>query len=116
MAQRTSVVGIGVADEVTLFGADAVGGGRVIRVGGPSWYAWLATARLFRYQHPAVGNFTARKEARRYTVAWYAYRKVCGKQLSAYLGKDANLTAERLYAVAQLLTAKATRLIIPPMP
>lgn len=116
MAQCTAVVGIGFADEVTLFGADAAGEGRVIRVGGPNWSTWLATARLFRYQHPAVGNFTARKEARRYTVAWYAYRKVRGKQLTAYVGKDADLTAERLYAVAQRLTAKATQLTTPPMP
>lgn len=96
------------ADQWRLFVVDPDGSSRAMRVGGPAWYSWLETACLFRYVDHGAGNLTARKEARRYTVAWYAYRKVAGRQFTAYLGQSADLTAERLQQVAQQLTAKTS--------
>jgi hypothetical protein len=48
-----------------------------------------------------VGEITARKEHRGQT-AWYwkAYRKRTGVVRSAYLGKSADLTLDRLHAIA----------------
>src|SRR6266508_5899640 len=71
----------------------------------PAWWSWLddPTTRSFAFNDPA-GTFTARKEQRQRGGAyWTAYRRVRGKLLSAYLGKPAALTHERLAAAAARL-------------
>ena len=69
---------------------------RAIAVGTPAWYAWLEGATTFAFVG-AAGSFTARKERRRRADGyWKAYRKRAGVVRSAYLGKSADLTLERL--------------------
>src|SRR6266540_1958674 len=71
----------------------------------PAWWSWLddPTTRSFAF-HDAVGSFTARKEQRQRGGAyWTAYRRVQGKLVSAYLGKSAALTRERLTVAAARL-------------
>src|SRR6266536_3506574 len=71
----------------------------------PAWWSWLddPTTRSFAFHDPA-GAFTARKEQRQRGGAyWTAYRRVRGKVVSAYLGKSAALTRERLTAAAARL-------------
>jgi LuxR family transcriptional regulator, maltose regulon positive regulatory protein len=79
---------------------DRANSARVITVGTADWYAWLDGATTFAFSD-ASGGFTARKERRgsgnRY---WKAYRKRGGVTRSAYLGKTADLTLERLQAAA----------------
>jgi LuxR family maltose regulon positive regulatory protein len=77
---------------------------RVITVGTPDWYAWLDGATTFAFSD-ASGGFTARKERRgRGNSYWKAYRKRGGVTRSAYLGKTADLTLERLQAAAATFT------------
>lgn len=83
---------------------DQSGGGPKIEVGTAAWQRWLEQATSFAFQGCA-GRFTARKERRgRADGYWRAYRKQSGKLYSVYLGKSAELTIERLEAVAQALT------------
>jgi hypothetical protein len=63
------------------------------------WYAWLEGHSSFSFEAPN-GTFTARKEERTGGWYWYAYRRREGKLHTAYLGKSAELTRERLLAVA----------------
>jgi LuxR family transcriptional regulator, maltose regulon positive regulatory protein len=75
----------------------------------PAWWSWLdaPTTRSFAFHDPA-GTFTARKEQRQRGGAyWTAYRRVSGKLLSAYLGKSAALTRERLTAAAARLARRS---------
>jgi len=73
---------------------------RAITVGTQDWYAWLDAATTFAFSD-ASGGFTARKERRgRGNGYWKAYRKRGGVTRSAYLGKTADLTLERLQAAA----------------
>src|SRR4051812_34667435 len=74
----------------------------------PDWYAWLEQATSFAFDG-VQGRFTARKE-RRGKLGWYwkAYRKQAGLVHSAYLGKSADLTLERLHTVASDLAQHAT--------
>ncbi|MFL5802274.1 MAG: hypothetical protein ACJ8CR_11110, partial [Roseiflexaceae bacterium] len=77
---------------------------RVIAVGTQDWYAWLDGATTFAFSD-ASGGFTARKERRgRGNGYWKAYRKRGGVTRSAYLGKTADLTLERLQAAAATFT------------
>src|SRR4051812_32108355 len=82
-------------------GADAV------VVGSPAWYAWLEQSTMFAFVG-LRGSFTARKE-RRGRGGWYwkAYRKHAGVVRSAYLGKSANLSLERLQTAAATLAELA---------
>jgi LuxR family maltose regulon positive regulatory protein len=76
-----------------------------IVVGSAAWWHWLndPASRSFAFRH-STGRFTARKERRqRGTTYWTAYRKVGGQVVSAYLGKAADLTLERLLSVAARL-------------
>ncbi len=79
-----------------------------IVVGSPAWYAWLEGATTFAFSC-AEGGFTARKE-RRGQTGWYwkAYRKQAGTLQRAYLGKSADLTLDRLHAVASQLAGRRT--------
>src|SRR6266545_4498320 len=77
----------------------------------PAWWSWLddPTTRSFAF-HDAVGSFTARKEQRQRGGAyWTAYRRVQGKLVSAYLGKSAALTRERLTMAAARLAQPSTQ-------
>ncbi len=70
-----------------------------ISLGSAEWYAWLEGHRSFSFE-ASDGTFTARKEERTGGWYWYAYRRREGKLHTAYLGKSAELTNERLLAVA----------------
>jgi hypothetical protein len=89
----------------TLF--DPADANQPITVGTPPWYTWLAGATTFAFI-TTFGRFTARKERRgpadRY---WRAYRKHAGVVRSAYIGRTADLTLERLHAVAAMLADPA---------
>jgi hypothetical protein len=77
--------------------------GAPIALGTIAWQRWLEHATSFAYLGSA-GRFTARKERRgRADGHWRAYRRRGGKLYSAYLGQSADLTPERLEAVAQAL-------------
>ena len=79
-----------------------------IAVGSPAWFAWLEEATAFAFTS-VQGSFTARKE-RRGQSGWYwkAYRKRDGTLHRAYLGKSADLTLDRLTAIANELAGRAT--------
>lgn len=66
-----------------------------IQVGSPSWRAWLDQHHGFFFEGSA-GHFTARRELRRGTAYWYAYRRRGGKLAKTYLGRAEELTRERL--------------------
>src|SRR6476659_7104534 len=93
-------------DDTVLVGV--AGAASSIAVGSPAWYAWLEDATTFAFTS-AQGSFTARKE-RRGRIGWYwkAYRKRDGTLYRAYLGKSADLTPERLTAIASDLAGRAT--------
>src|SRR5215216_3256179 len=95
-------------EEATLVAAPSVAD--AIVVGTPAWYAWLEQATSFAFA-AAQGSFTARKE-RRGQTGWYwkAYRKRAGLVRSAYLGKSADLTLDRLNVIAADLDQYATTL------
>src|SRR5215218_9032564 len=86
---------------------------RAIAVGTPAWYAWLDGASTFAFVGVG-GSFTARKERRRAEGYWKAYRKRAGVLRSAYLGKSADLTLERLQAAAATLAESAVPGNAPP--
>jgi predicted ATPase/DNA-binding CsgD family transcriptional regulator len=88
--------------------AGDVAADRPIPVGSTDWWTWLSSpdARGFRFAS-AAGGFTARRERRRSGWYWYARRKVAGQVRTAYLGRGADLTVERLDAVLQQLNASA---------
>lgn len=75
-----------------------------IQVGSPAWYEWLATARSFSFKS-SRGNFVARSEKRRNGTYWYAYRRA-GKLMKTYLGKNNELTPERLEQASLSLTSQ----------
>ncbi len=66
-----------------------------IEVGSTQWYAWLARNQGFLFEG-GTGHFTARRETRRGSEYWYAYRRRDGKFSKTYLGKSEELTPERL--------------------
>jgi LuxR family maltose regulon positive regulatory protein len=79
-----------------------------IVVGSPTWFAWLegASSFSFRSEH---GSFTAHKEARAPTRAyWKAYRHLGGRLQRVYLGRSVELTLERLVQAAAELAGSAT--------
>jgi LuxR family transcriptional regulator, maltose regulon positive regulatory protein len=79
-----------------------------IVVGTPAWYAWLEQATTFAFS-AEQGSFTARKErSGRSGWYWKAYRKHQGTLHRAYLGKSADLTLDRLTAIASELAGRAT--------
>jgi LuxR family maltose regulon positive regulatory protein len=81
--------------------------GSTITIGTPAWYAWLEVATTFAFVGEQ-GSFTARKErSERAGGYWKAYRKQGGTLRSAYLGKSADLTRERLNAIAVGLATAA---------
>jgi hypothetical protein len=67
-----------------------------------AWQAWLISHRSFYFQSQ-VGTFTARKELRKVSWYWYAYRKHAKKLYRVYIGQSHELTAQRLADIAQRL-------------
>ncbi len=96
MARTTPQV---VEDRLTDHGA-----ANSVAVGSPAWFTWLEQASRFAFRDPA-GTFTARHEKHGRSAYWRAYRTVGGRQRRAYLGRSADLTPERLRAVAVQLAA-----------
>ena len=78
-----------------------------VAVGSPAWFAWLEQASRFAFRGP-TGTFTARHESHGRGAYWRAYRTVGGRQRRAYLGRSADLTAERLRAVAAQLATDSS--------
>jgi len=101
-------------EETTLLASAS--GADAILVGTPAWYAWLEQATTFAFVG-ARGRFTARKE-RRGRTGWYwkAYRKRAGQLRSAYLGKTAELTLQRLQQVAAALAGPQATVAAPARP
>ena len=73
-----------------------------VTVGSDQWFEWLSNNTHFHLQNNA-GSFTARKEKRRNTYYWYAYRKINGKLKKKYLGASNQLTNKRFYETAEAL-------------
>lgn len=71
---------------------------RTIVVNSLAWYEWLEHGHGFYFEHPA-SNFTARKSHH----YWYAYKRKQGKLNGVYIGKEKNITLERLNEVAYKL-------------
>jgi hypothetical protein len=93
-------------EDATLIAASGVADAVV--VGTPAWHAWLEQATTLAFAS-ARGTFTARKE-RRGQAGWYwkAYRKQAGQLRSAYLGKSADLSLDRLNTVAMTLATASS--------
>lgn len=70
--------------------------GSMIEVDSPRWFAWLAENKSFRYESNSSAPFTVRKEKSDY---WYGYRKIAGKLHKRYIGRTAEINAERLEAI-----------------
>ncbi|MCP5012296.1 MAG: hypothetical protein GY942_20145 [Aestuariibacter sp.] len=77
------------------------------RVESPEWFVWLETATAFRYlsalrrdvyrgQGPLLAPVSFRKEQRRQTQLWYAYRRAYGILHKRYVGNSAALTLQKL--------------------
>ena len=84
------------------------GGCKAIHVGSPLWHTWLAGNPSFIFED-RVGHFTARREMRRGSPYWYAYRRRGGKLFKAYLGKSEELTPECLEQASARLAGQTTR-------
>ncbi len=81
-----------------------------ISIGTAEWYSWLEQHHAFTYETPRM-TFTARKEQRPGGWYWYAYRRRQGKLHSAYLGKSAELTLQRLNVTAEALEGAGEALV-----
>lgn len=68
------------------------------------WFAWLAARSSFSFQGKH-GHMTMRKESRqRGEGYWYAYRSQGQKTAKLYVGRNADLTLDRLEQTAQALS------------
>ena len=76
-----------------------------ISVGSQAWFEWLSRAKKFSYKSE-IGSFAARREKRRKSSYWYAYRRV-GKVVKTYLGKTEELTPEKLEQAALSLAGQS---------
>lgn len=76
--------------------------GSRIEVDSPRWFAWLAENKSFRYESNSSAPFTVRKEKSDY---WYGYRKIAGKLHKRYIGRTAEINAERLEAIGEGLSS-----------
>lgn len=75
---------------------------RTLMVGTPTWYSWLQTATQFTFTSDNA-TFTARRERasnKRGGWYWRAYHTHHGIRRRVYLGRSAQITPERLTAVA----------------
>ena len=77
---------------------------QAIPIGSSEWTAWLENATQFYVKNTQHGNFSCRKETRqRGQGYWYAYRRANGRTQNTYIGKDSDLTPQRLNETAQRL-------------
>src|SRR5689334_17491998 len=74
-----------------------------IAIGSDAWWAWLDDAEAERFRYAGAEPFTARREARAAGNYWYAHRRRNGQLVKTYLGRSAELTAQRLAAAAEKL-------------
>jgi hypothetical protein len=74
----------------------------MLPVDSSGWFAWLMARTTFYFQSPG-GAFTARKQIRRGSWHWYAYRRGSRKVDTVCLGTSRQLTAQRLAEVAHQL-------------
>src|SRR5579859_6970544 len=79
-----------------------------LRVGSDAWYHWLAEEqhRSFPFKN-AMGIFTVRRERQRHGLYWYAYHKREGKLHKTYLGKNEEVTLERLNKTAAIMSGRS---------
>jgi DNA-binding SARP family transcriptional activator len=79
-----------------------------ILAGQPAWFAWLAQPEhtSFSYQR-ANAAITVRRERKRNTWYWYAYRAIGGKLRKVYLGRTEDLTPARLHELTAPLVSEA---------
>lgn len=70
------------------------------KIDSPEWVKWLETGETFYFDDERAGSFTARAEKRRQGLSWYAFRKVNGKLIKRYIGRNAALTANKLMEIA----------------
>jgi LuxR family maltose regulon positive regulatory protein len=74
--------------------------------GGPAWFVWLDTHRSFSF-HGRAGQVSLLKEARKGGAGyWYAYRRQGRRTAKHYLGRDADLSMERLETAAGALNGR----------
>lgn len=78
--------------------------GLAIACDSPEWFEWVESVecRSFRFSD-GCAPYTCRKETVKGVDYWYGYRKVDGKLRKRYMGKSADLTAQRLTRVGELL-------------
>lgn len=82
-----------------------------IVVGSPEWYDWLnhESNRSFSLRTPA-GAVTLRREKKRNSYYWYAYRHLQGHTHKRYVGKSSDLSLTHLQqAVEALLQSEEQR-------
>lgn len=79
---------------------------QAIDVGSDDWFDWLADNDRFTFQH-AGGRYSARREQRRGSLYWYAYRRQGGRLRKVYLGRPAELTQATLIAAGERLQREA---------
>src|SRR4051812_13744292 len=92
-------------------------GDETIPVESAAWWAWLAPPGTTGFRFVAdAGAFTARREAKPGGWYWYAYRRQGGRLHKRYLGRDADLTLDRLHAAARLLAPEDPAPDAPPPP
>jgi LuxR family maltose regulon positive regulatory protein len=75
-------------------------GAEPIVIESPGWFAWVKEHATFAYQDAPV-HFTARREQRPGGWYWYAYNRKQGQLRKRYLGRDEDLTLQRLYDTAK---------------
>lgn len=85
-----------------------------ISVGTGAWYAWLETARIFRFisDEGAFSAHKARSGNGRGGWYWRAHRRRQGRLLRCYLGKSEDLDLQRLTGAARQLSGAGP--VVPP--
>ena len=73
--------------------------------GSAHWHEWLGCHNQFQFEGSG-GHFSARRENRKGSDYWYAYRRRNGILHKAYLGRGADLTLARLEEVAANLAGR----------
>src|SRR5581483_12472829 len=78
--------------------------GSLLQGEGDAWFAWLAEHVSFSFQGKA-GQLNLLKEARERGGEgyWYAYHRQGKRMHKKYVGRSADLTTDRLEAIAQAL-------------
>jgi LuxR family maltose regulon positive regulatory protein len=80
--------------------------GNTILVNSNNWFNWVSENNHFSYKGKN-GNFVARKEKRRNTSYWYAFRRIDGKLHKVYMGRSEELSLLQLEEASFNLAGKA---------